>query len=534
MINPCAESDHFMRYLVYNYVVRLSLGFNMKIVMESGTLLEQVADTYLIFVSIDSFAEERHNATHRINDALGGQIRAIVESGDFSAKLESISVLYPNQEDCFAKRLIVVGLGDINKLTSDVVKRCVAIGMQKARDVKAQVVATVAPGTGRGGLSVIESCRSIAEGALLGLYQYRGQKTDDTSEVNLTTIKIAAYDHDSEHINEGIRIGTAFAEGAILTRDLVNLPPNICTPDYIGQQAVLMSEEVGLRAEVLDQHQMQALKMGALLAVARGSDTPPRFIILEHNADKASMYQTIVLVGKGVTFDTGGYSLKSRDGMVTMKGDMAGGGAVIGAMKTIGLLDLPVHVVGLIPTTDNRVSGDAYLPQEVITASNGKTIEIISTDAEGRLLLADALVYAKRYEPDVIIDIATLTGSSVVALGAQASSLFCTDDAVAAQLIRIGETLYERVWRMPLYEEYFKAIESDTADMRNSAGSGSGVGSAAIFLKQFADFDVWAHIDMAGLGSNAPAQNNAYIPGKTATGYGARLMAEYVRSLSSS
>ena len=502
----------------------------MKIVSIQGTLLEQQADTYLIFIMKDSFDDSVENISSHLNDTFIKQFKSIVEAGDFNGEQASTLVLYPQGDDITAKRIIVVGLGAGDKFTADVGKRCVAVGMKKARDLKAELVATVTL-KAFGNLDALDSARCVTEGALLGLYQYHGQKSDNPPENSITAIHIMANESPMAEIEAGIRLGKAFAEGTILTRDLVNLPPNICTPDYMGQQASKMGEQVGLRVEVLGKQQMQALKMGALLAVARGSDTPPRFIIMEHNADKASEYQTIVLIGKGVTFDTGGYSLKSRDSMVTMKGDMGGGGAVIGAMKTIAMLDLPIHVVGLVPSADNRVSGDAYLPQEVIRASNGKTIEIISTDAEGRLLLADALVYAKRFTPDAVIDIATLTGSSVIALGTQASSLFCTDDSLAEGLRQVGEGMRERVWRMPLYDEYFKAIESDTADMRNSAGATSGVGSAAIFLKQFVDFDIWAHIDMAGLGSNAPQQDNPYIPGKTATGYGARLLAEYVRQL---
>ncbi len=501
----------------------------MQIISSIGTLLEQQADTYLIFMMEEGFEESGDNVTHLLNTAMDGQLQAIVDAGDFTGKQESTLILYSQNSDIMAQRIIVVGLGMVENFTADIAKRCVAVGMKKARDLKAEVVATVT--LGRDILEAVDSARCVAEGALLGLYQYRGQKADNIPENDLSTIKIVSYDDDMTPVDAGIHLGRAFGEGAILTRDLVNLPPNICTPEFMGQQARQMAEQVGLSIQVLGKQQMQALKMGALLAVARGSDTPPRFIIMEYNADKSSDYQTVVLIGKGVTFDTGGYSLKSRDGMVTMKGDMGGGGAVIGAMKTIAMLDLPIHVVGLVPAADNRVSGNAYLPQEVITASNGKTIEIISTDAEGRLLLADALVYAKRFEPDAVIDIATLTGSSVVALGTQASSLFCNDDNLAERIQQVGEGMRERVWRMPLYGEYFKAIESDTADMRNSAGRTSGVGSSAIFLKQFVEFDHWAHIDMAGLGSNAPQHDNPYIPGKTATGYGARLLAEYVRQL---
>jgi leucyl aminopeptidase len=266
--------------------------------------------------------------------------------------------------------------------------------------------------------------------------------------------------------------------------------------------------------------------MGALLAVAQGSETPPCFIIMEHNADRAQELDTLVLVGKGVTFDTGGYSLKPKDSMIGMKADMGGGAAVIGAMQTVALLDLPLHVVGLVPAADNMISGRAYRPQDVIRASNGKTIEIISTDAEGRMLLADALVYARRHDPAAVVDIATLTGSCVVALGHAAAGLFSTDDELRDLLMASGEAAQERVWPLPLYPEYAKALESDTADMKNSGGR-NGVGTSAMFLKNFVDYPKWAHIDMAGM-SLSTGGDVAYIPAKGATGYGSRLLAGFV------
>jgi leucyl aminopeptidase len=263
--------------------------------------------------------------------------------------------------------------------------------------------------------------------------------------------------------------------------------------------------------------------MGALLGVAQGSENGPRFIILEHNADKAEL-ATIVLVGKGVTFDTGGYSIKTADGMATMKDDMAGGAAVIGALGVIAGLNLPLHVVGLIPASDNMISGGSYRPQDVLTASNGTTIEIISTDAEGRLLLADALVYANRYKPAAVIDIATLTGACVIALGEGiAAGLFSTDDRLRDTLLAAAETTGERLWSLPLYPEYEKAIESQTADIKNTGGRMGGVGTSAIFLKHFVDYPAWAHIDMAGM--PLTTGDNPYSP-KGATGYGVRLLVE--------
>jgi leucyl aminopeptidase len=279
--------------------------------------------------------------------------------------------------------------------------------------------------------------------------------------------------------------------------------------------------------EVLERQQMEALGMGALLAVAQGSETPPRFIVMEHNADRASELDTIVLVGKGVTFDTGGYSIKTSEGMVGMKADMGGGAAVIGAMQAVSLLNLPLHVVGLVPASDNMISGKAYRPQEVVTAGNGKTIEIISTDAEGRLLLADALVYAKRYEPAAVVDIATLTGACVVALGGAAAGFFCTDNTLRDCLNAAADRTGEKVWQLPLFPEYKKQIESDTADMKNTGGRPGGACTAAVFLQQFVDYPAWAHIDMAGVMTDIP--NNPYIPAKGASGYGARLLAEFAR-----
>ena len=295
----------------------------------------------------------------------------------------------------------------------------------------------------------------------------------------------------------------------------------------MAEVASQIGQQVDLEVNVLDEHQIAELKMGAFLGVARGSDTPPRFIIMEYKADQKEQDETIVLVGKGITFDTGGYNLKPSENQGKMKSDMAGAAAVIGAMRAIGQLRPQVNVVGLAPVVDNMISGRAYRQQEIVTASNGVTIEIGNTDAEGRMLLADALVYAKRYAPNAVVDIATLTGSSVVALGKVASSLFCTDDDLKEKLLSAAAETGEKLWPMPLYTEYEKAIESTSADILNTGGKFGGVGSSAIFLKHFVSYPAWAHIDMAGMAMDA--KDTQYIPEKGATGYGVRLFAEFVR-----
>ncbi|MCU0512474.1 MAG: leucyl aminopeptidase [Anaerolineae bacterium] len=492
------------------------------------SITAQAADTLLLYLMEDGLSASPEQAAVAVDAALGGALRDLLDGGDFSGKAGTSTVLYPRGA-LPARRVIVMGLGPAADFTAEGARRAAAAGLQKARSLKAQHVATVTPGTGRGGLSVVEAVRAVVEGGLNGLYQYHGQKSSEPPAALPHRLDVLVYAAEelpaAEH---GLHMGRAFAAGSALARDLVNLPPNICTPAYLAEVALNVGAAHNLKVTVLERGQMQALKMGALLGVAQGSDTPPRFIIMEHRPEKTDG-ETLVLVGKGVTFDTGGYTLKPGDGMIGMKGDMSGGAAVIGAMLTIARLRLPLRVVGLIPAADNMVSGSAYRPQDVLTASNGKTIEIISTDAEGRLLLADALVYAGRYQPAAVVDIATLTGAMNVALGGAAAGVYCTDERLMTLLNTAGENTQERVWRMPLYADYARLIESDTADMKNSAGfqvRGGGAGVAASFLKHFVDYPAWAHIDMAG--KMLADGENPYLP-KGATGYGARLLAELAR-----
>jgi leucyl aminopeptidase len=442
-------------------------------------------------------------------------------------KLGEVVVLYPRGA-IPARRVILIGLGVRELFSGDVVRRAAAHAIQRARDLKVSRAASILHGAGAGNLSADAAAQAATEGSLLALYEYRGQKTEPAPESFPKILELMIFNEDDVSAAEhGIHDGMAVAAGVRLARDLVNLPPNICTPAHLGDTAAELGKTSGLRVEVLEKAQMESLKMGALLAVAQGSDTPPRFVILEHNPDRAADGKTVVLIGKGVTFDTGGYSIKTSDGMSTMKGDMAGAAAVIGAMGAIAGLKLPLHVVGLIPAADNMISGRAYRPQEVISASNGTTIEIISTDAEGRLLLADALVFAAKYKPAAVVDIATLTGSCFTALGGVAAGMFSTDEKLRDTLLAAGDSTTERVWPMPLYPEYKKPLESLTADIKNSTEKPGGVGTSATFLKQFVSYPAWAHLDMAGMGFDG--KDNPYVPGKGATGYGVRLLTEFVR-----
>ena len=490
----------------------------MDILTSQATATTSDVDVLIVL----QMADGKGAGVDALNTALDGLLDDLWNAGDLSGAAESAVVLYP-RGGVSVKRLVVVGLGET--LSADALRRAAAVGAQKAVTLKAKRAALVLSDA-VASLTAQDVVQAVAEGALMGTYRYNGQKTQDTTESPLKTLEIIGGDTDTNQA--GIKRGRAYAEGAILARDLVNLPPNICNPAYMARRAIEVANASSMQVEILEEKQMQALRMGALLGVAQGSHDRPRFIVLEHNADQAETLDSIVLVGKGVTFDTGGYSLKTRDGMIGMKGDMGGGAAVIAAMQIIAALDVPYHVVGLVPTSDNNVSDKAYRPQEVLTASNGKTIEVISTDAEGRLLLADALVYAKRYAPAAVVDIATLTGSCVVALGHAAAGVFATDDRLRDRLQAAGDATSERVWPLPLYPEYDKAIQSQTADIKNSGGRMNGVGTSAAFLRHFVDYPAWAHVDMAGMVDDA--DGNPTIPIKGATGYGARLLAHFVEN----
>lgn len=495
----------------------------MKIEAVAGISATTTADAFIISLfqetTLDGIAE-------LLDQALNGAISALVEEGDFSGKPGEVVVLYTNGQIA-TRRVIVVGLGKKEDFDVDAVRNASAHAALKAKSLKLKHIATILHGNGH--LSDIRTAFAIAEATILALYRYTGQKTNRDNDVSTVEILdiVLPDDVDVQLIQSSINEGQIVAESTNLARDLVNLPPNYCTPEYLAAIATEVASEAGLKVEVLDERQMRELKMGALLAVAQGSDTPPRFIILEHNAAQVDTRGAIVLVGKGVTFDTGGYSLKAKQGMMRMKVDMAGGGAVIGAMRAIGLLQLPIHVVGLIPSADNMVNGQAYRPQDVFTASNGTTIEIVSTDAEGRMLLADALVYAERYAPAAIVDIATLTGAAVMALGGVRGGLFTENDVLRTSLMSSADYVNEALWPLPMGKAYQKMLKSETADTKNSSTGPGGASSAAMFLSLFVKDAPWAHIDMAGM---ANARDGVpYEPQGNASGFGVRLLTDFVR-----
>ena len=321
----------------------------------------------------------------------------------------------------------------------------------------------------------------------------------------------------------GLKVGQAIAKGANLTKDLGNLPPNYCTPTYLGSVAKKIAKDNQMKVKVLGKNEISKLKMGSFLSVAKGSREEPKFIVLEHMKGKKNE-KPIVLVGKGITFDAGGISLKPGLNMDEMKWDMGGAATVLGLMSTVGQLKLPLNIVALVPSCENLPDGLAVKPGDVVTSMSGQTIEILNTDAEGRLILCDALTYAERYNPDTVVDVATLTGACVIALGHEATAVFSNTDSLAVELINAGEKANDRAWHMPLWDEYQPLLDSNFADMANIGGRAAGSITAACFLSRFAKKYNWAHLDIAG---------TAWISGgkaKGSTGRPVSLLSEFLFS----
>lgn len=488
----------------------------MNLEVKQGRIQESDTDTVIVTLFEGSAPS---GATEAVNQALKGAIGALIAQGDFRGKANETAVLYP-QGAIPAKRVIVVGLGKEEDFTLDAARQAAGTAVTKARDLNGQHVAIVNHGVGEAG------AQATGEGVLLALYRYDAAKRYPEPLKNLASVTFVEADAAQvTAVQTGVATAQAIAAGVTVARDLVNMPPNVATPTKMADVATEIAKAHHLTLHVGGREWAEKHHMGGFLSVAQGAGEPPQFIILEHNSQRTDL-DTIVLVGKGVTFDTGGISLKPSADMDDMKADMGGAAAVLGAMKTIALLNLPLRIIGITPCTENMPDAFAYRPADVITMSNGKTVEIISTDAEGRMILADALVYAERYNPKAVIDLATLTGACVIALGPVASGLFTVNDNLRDQLVAAGQTTQERVWPLPLWDDYKQAIKSEVADMKNSGGRFGGVGTSAIFLKEFTNYP-WVHLDIAAMpGTKKPLP---YIP-VGATGFGVRLLVEFLRN----
>lgn len=427
-----------------------------------------------------------------------GYLSAILRRGDMQGKAGTTLFLH-NVPGAAADRVLLVGLGRQNEF-----------GEKQYRDaVAAAIRALGASGSEEASLHLTELPLAKRDAAwkvahavtVAGECTYRFTRMKSKSEDNgfpLRRLVLSVEGRAAErHAAAGLEQGLAIAHGVALARDLGNLPPNVCTPAYLADQARELAKRYRMKVEVLERADMERLGMGALLSVARGSAQPPKFITLEHRGGPKAA-RPVALVGKGITFDTGGISLKPPADMDHMKFDMCGAASVLGTMKAVGEMRLPVNVVGIIPTTENMPGGRATRPGDIVKSLSGQTVEILNTDAEGRLILCDALTYAERYKPAAVIDIATLTGACVVALGHVATGLFANDDTLAAEVLGAGASAHDRAWHLPLWEDYQQSLSSNFADFANVGGRPAGAVTAACFLARFTKRLKWAHLDIAG------------------------------------
>jgi leucyl aminopeptidase len=447
----------------------------------------------------------------------GGAIDRVLSSGDFTGKRDETAVLYPSGP---ASRLLLIGLGKTEEVDRGAIRRAAAVAAKRARSLGVPRAAFHLPGEASGTVSFRDAGQAIAEGSAQGAWQYNEMKKPEEKKAPLERIEILS--QDGTELSQGHTTGQAIGAGQTLARSIQVLPGNVCTPTFVAERARELAQRYGFDITVLDKAAIIKEKMGALMSVAQGSAEEPRFIAIEYKGTAAA---PVVLVGKGVTFDTGGISIKPAQNMEDMKYDMSGAAAVLGTFEMLGRLKPNIHVVGLIPSTENMPSGTAVKPGDVVTSHLGKTIEIINTDAEGRLILADALSYARRYDPAAVVDIATLTGAIVVALGHTASGVMGSDEKLVEELRAAADRADERIWPLPLWEDYRDLMKSDIADVKNSGGRPAGSISAGWFLREFVEEFPWAHLDIAGT-AYTDREDASRVKGPT--GVGVRLFSEFL------
>ena len=464
-------------------------------------------------------------AAYRLDRSSKGLLGEVMKSGDFTGKHAQVSVIY-TRGALPARRVLLLGLGKKKEFNLERVRKAFSKAARTARELGLAEFA-ICLDVPDGARSLEDMAEAVVEGALLGLYRFTQYKTRDKDSVR--DIKglsiIAASDSEVRRMRTAVERAVIISKAVYFARDLVSTPSNEMTPSDIARRAKQAVVSKKVRLTVLDNRKMEKLGMNALLSVARGSMEPARFIILEYNGARKAE-KPYVIVGKGITFDSGGISLKPPDKMEEMKSDMSGGAAVLAVIKAAAELGLPLNLVGLVPATENLPGGRAYKPGDVLRSMSGKTIEVISTDAEGRLILADALTYAKRFKPKAIIDVATLTGACVIALGDDVMGMMGTDDSLKHDLRCAAEETGEKLWELPLWDDYAELIKSDVADMKNTGGRAGGAITAAVFLGKFVEKTPWVHLDIAGpawLNSEKP-----YIP-RGASAVGVRLLLQFLR-----
>jgi leucyl aminopeptidase len=482
--------------------------------------------TDVIVVGIFEQQPLENEALH-MDSYTGGIISGLVSSGEIKGKLNELTVIH-SQGKVPAVRIAVLGLGKKEKISDDKIRAAVAEAGRGLRRKGIKTITTVPLGTRCGEITRYSSAKAITEGIMLGLYTFRKHITKEPENGEIKQLDIIENDNTKiKELQDGVKSGRITAEAVIQARDLVNEPANYMTPTHLADTAREIARTHHLEITVLEREQVRALGMGAFLGVAQGSQQPPMFIILRYNG-RDSEENDLALIGKGITFDSGGISIKPTEGMGDMKGDMAGGAAVIAVLKSISEMKPAINVVAIIAATENLPSGTALKPGDVLKSMSGKTIEIITTDAEGRLTLADAISYARKQNARAIIDVATLTGAIQVALGNICTGAFGNNQELMKKVLAAGEQAGEYIWQMPMFEEYKEQNKSDVADLKNSGGRFGGSITAAQFLAEFAGDTPWVHLDIAGT-SDTDKERGYQVKG--ATGVPVRTLINFIMAI---
>ena len=446
-------------------------------------------------------------------------ISNIVKRGDISGDTGSTLMLY-NLEGIRAERLMLVGLGNEKSVDAVALRKAAASAAVLANKQGIGSIDLAIFDKNHGRLGVDRMVRHAVEAMDHALYKFDQTKSGRKKKQALKSASVLVQRAELSDAKTGVAQGKAIAEGVSLARDLSNLPGNICTPSFLARRARGMQKKLPIKTRILSESEMKKLGMGSLLSVSSGSREPAKLIIMEYKGGKSGE-SPVVLVGKGLTFDAGGISIKPAAAMDEMKFDMCGGASVFGAMHSVATLGLPLNIIGVVPSSENLPDGAANKPGDIVTSMAGKTIEILNTDAEGRLILCDALTYVERFKPAVVVDIATLTGACVIALGNHATGLFSNNDKLADEIYAAGNRAGDRAWQLPVWEDYTKQLKSNFADLANIGGRNAGAVTAACFLKEFTDAYEWAHLDIAGTAWKSGGE-------KGATGRPVPLLVEFI------
>jgi len=461
-----------------------------------------------------------------LDDAIGGELQRGLTCGEFEGRLYELMLTAVTDRSWKARRVALVGAGRVADFTGDLARKVAASGGLALKQRRVGRAAFLLPSPALASVDAAELAQAVVEGLTLSEFNPGSYKTSDMppGKAPVWTMATVGVAPDRQPmVIAAVQRGRLLGESSNLAREMANEPSNTLTPREFARRAEALVAGSGVSFEVLDEKQIEQLGMGLLLGVARGSSEPPRLMVLRHDPPGAPAAPVLGLVGKGITFDTGGISIKPADGMERMKDDMAGGSAVVCAMRAIAMLNAPIRVIGVVPTTENMPGGRAIKPGDVLKSAEGKTVEVINTDAEGRLILGDGLWYARRLGATHLVDVATLTGAIVTALGKLASGLFGTPSPWVDIVRRVADRAGDRMWPMPLFDEYREQIKSEIADLANTGGRPAGSVTAALFLKEFAGGLPWVHLDIAG---TAWAEDSKpYLP-KGPTGVAVRTLVE--------